>query len=145
MNTIKAFDTQAGVPNAAGVITAGSTVTFNSVDVENRERGTMFPRVKLNLNSAAGASIITLTGATALTTMLTKYTLTGTVPGERHDVSFRSILSVGGRESHRDHQRQQQSGVKSRRNSQRKLRFADHRSAADTTASDQQSFPASGA
>src|SRR6185369_10433270 len=42
--------------------------------------GTMFPRVKLNVNSAAGASICTVTGTTALTTTLTKYTLTGTVP-----------------------------------------------------------------
>jgi YD repeat-containing protein len=77
---IKAFDTQAGVPNAAGVITAGSTVTFNLWMLKTASAGTMFPRVKLNLNSAAGASIITLTGTTALTTTLTKYTLTGTVP-----------------------------------------------------------------
>jgi YD repeat-containing protein len=77
---IKAFDTQAGVPNAAGVITAGSTVTFNLWMVKTASGGTMFPRVKLNLNSTAGASIITLTGTTALTTTLTKYTLTGTVP-----------------------------------------------------------------
>ena len=77
---IKAFDTQAGVPNAAGVITAGSSVSFSLWMMKTASAGTMFPRVKLNLNSAAGASIITLTGTTALTTTLTKYTLTGTVP-----------------------------------------------------------------
>ena len=77
---IKAFDTQAGVPNAAGVITAGSTVSVDLWMLKTASAGTMFPRVKLNLNSTAGASIITITGTTALTTTLTKYTLTGTVP-----------------------------------------------------------------
>ena len=77
---IKAFDTQAGVPNASGVIPAGSTVTFTLWMVKTASAGTMFPRVKLNVNSAAGASICTVTGTTALTTTLTKYTLTGTVP-----------------------------------------------------------------
>ncbi len=48
---IKAFDTQAGVPNAAGVITAGSTVTFNLWMLKTASAGTMFPRVKLNVNS----------------------------------------------------------------------------------------------
>jgi hypothetical protein len=40
----------------------------------------MLPRVKLNLNSAAGTSICVVTGTTALSTTLTKYTLIGTVP-----------------------------------------------------------------
>ena len=93
---IKAFDTQAGVPNAAGVITAGSTVTFNLWMVKTASAGTMFPRVKLNLNSAAGASIITVTGTTALTTTLTKYTLTGTVPANvTMSASDRFYLWVG--------------------------------------------------
>jgi hypothetical protein len=38
----------------------------------------MLPRVKLNLDSAGGTSLCTVTGSTALTTTLTKYTLTGT-------------------------------------------------------------------
>ena len=93
---IKAFDTQAGVPNAAGVITAGSTVTFNLWMLKTASAGTMFPRVKLNLNSAAGASIITVTGTTALTTTLTKYTLTGTVPSNvTMSASDRFYLWVG--------------------------------------------------
>jgi YD repeat-containing protein len=37
--------------------------------------GTMYPRVKLNLNSSTGPSICTTTGATALTTTLAEYTL----------------------------------------------------------------------
>jgi YD repeat-containing protein len=77
---VKAFDTQAGVPNSSGVIVAGSSVTFTLWMAKTATAGTMFPRAKLNLNSAAGTSICVLTGATALTTTLTKYTLTGTVP-----------------------------------------------------------------
>jgi YD repeat-containing protein len=77
---IKAFDTQAGVPNAAGVIPAGSTVTFTLWMAKTATAGTMLPRVKLNLNSATGSSICVVTGTTPLTTTLTKYTLTGTVP-----------------------------------------------------------------
>jgi YD repeat-containing protein len=93
---IKAFDTQAGVPNAAGVITAGSTVTFELWMLKTASAGTMFPRVKLNLNSAAGASICTVTGTTALTTTLTKYTLTGTVPANvTMTASDRFYLWVG--------------------------------------------------
>ncbi|HSE15992.1 MAG TPA: IPT/TIG domain-containing protein [Pyrinomonadaceae bacterium] len=93
---IKAFDTQAGVPNAAGVITSGSTVTFELWMLKTASAGTMFPRVKLNLNSAAGASICTVTGTTALTTTLTKYTLTGTVPANvTMTASDRFYLWVG--------------------------------------------------
>ena len=77
---IKAFDTQAGVPNASGVIPAGSTVTFTLWMSKTASAGTMLPRVKLNVNSAAGSSICVVTGTTPLTTTLTKYTLTGTVP-----------------------------------------------------------------
>jgi len=77
---IKEFDTQSGVPNASGVIAAGSTVTFSLWLKKTASQGTMYPRVKLNLNSASGASVCLLTGSTALTTTLTKYTLTGSVP-----------------------------------------------------------------
>jgi len=76
---IKAFDTQSGEPNASGVITAGSTVSFTLWMRKTGNPGTMLPRVKLNLNSSAGTSICVVTGTTALSTTLTKYTLTGTV------------------------------------------------------------------
>jgi hypothetical protein len=38
--------------------------------------GTMYPRVQLYLNDTSGVNICTVTGTTALTTTLTKYTLT---------------------------------------------------------------------
>ncbi len=77
---VKAFDTQSGVPNSSGVVVSGSSVTFSLWMKKTATAGTMFPRVKLNLNSAAGSSICVVTGTTALTTTLTKYTLNGTVP-----------------------------------------------------------------
>ena len=52
---IKAFDTQNGVPGATGTITAGSTVTFTLWLRRTGSAGTMFPRLKLNLNSAGGS------------------------------------------------------------------------------------------
>ncbi len=93
---VKAFDTQAGVPNSSGVIVAGSSVTFTLWMAKTATAGTMFPRVKLNLNSAAGSSICIITGTTALTTTLTKYTLTGTVPANvSMTASDRFYLWVG--------------------------------------------------
>ncbi len=77
---IKAFDTQSGVPNASGTIAAGSTITFSVWMKATGTTGSMVPRVKLNLNSATGTSLGVVTGTTALTTTLTKYTLVGTVP-----------------------------------------------------------------
>jgi YD repeat-containing protein len=77
---IKAFDTQNGVPGATGTITAGSTVTFSLWLKRTGSGGTMFPRAKLNLNAASGTTIAVVTSATPLTTTLTKYTLSGTVP-----------------------------------------------------------------
>jgi Bacterial Ig domain/IPT/TIG domain len=76
---IKTFDTQSGVPGTAGVIPAGSTVTFALWMKKTASQGTMFPRAKLFLNSTSGTSICVVTGATALSATLTKYTLTGTV------------------------------------------------------------------
>lgn len=75
---IKQFDTQSGVPNVAGTIPAGSTITFELWLRKTSNSGTMFPRARLNLNSAAGTLLGTATGTTALTNTLTKYTLTTT-------------------------------------------------------------------
>ncbi len=77
---IKEFDTQSGVPNVSGTITAGSTVSVEVWMRKTASAGTMFPRVKINLNSSSGASLGVITGATQLSTTVTKYTLTGTVP-----------------------------------------------------------------
>lgn len=76
---VKAFDTQAGVPNATGTLSAGSTITFTVWMKKTASAGTLYPRVKLNLNGSGGASVCTVTGTTALTTTLTKYTLAGTI------------------------------------------------------------------
>lgn len=75
---IKQFDTQSGVPNAAGIIPAGSTISFELWLRKTASSGTMFPRAKLNLNSAAGTLLGTATSATALTSTLAKYTFTTT-------------------------------------------------------------------
>lgn len=75
---IKQFDTQGGVPNASGTIPAGSTITFALWMRKTSTGGTMFPRAKLNLNSASGTLLGTATGATALTNTLTKYTFSTT-------------------------------------------------------------------
>ena len=75
---IKAFDTQSGVPNKSGVIPAGSTVTFTLWMKKTSASGVIYPRAKLLLNSASGTLICTTTGSTALTTTLTKYTLSAT-------------------------------------------------------------------
>jgi YD repeat-containing protein len=75
---IKAFNTQANVPNAAGTIPSGSVVTFTLWMRKTANVGTMFPRAKLYLNSTAGTLLCTATGSTALTTTITQYTFTGT-------------------------------------------------------------------
>lgn len=75
---IKQFDTQSGDPNGSGTIPAGSTITFALWLRKSSNSGTIFPRAKLNLNSAAGTLLGTATGTTALTNTLTKYTFTTT-------------------------------------------------------------------
>ncbi len=93
---VRAFDTQTSVPNSSGVIVAGSSVTFTLWMKKTATAGTMFPRAKLKLNSDGGTSICVVTGATALTTTLTKYTLSGTVPANvSMAVTDRFYLWVG--------------------------------------------------
>ncbi len=73
---IKAFDTRAGVPNAAGVVPAGSAITFTLWMSKTSNAGTLYPRAKLNLNSSTGTSMCVATGTAPLTTTTTAYTLT---------------------------------------------------------------------
>ena len=54
---IKAFDTQAGVPNSPGVIPSGSAIKFKLWMRKTDNFGTMYARVKVNLNNATGAAI----------------------------------------------------------------------------------------
>jgi hypothetical protein len=72
---IKQFDTQTGDPNVSGVIPSGSTLSFTLWMRSTGNQGTMFPRAKLNLNSAIGTSLCIATGTTALTTTLSAYTI----------------------------------------------------------------------
>jgi hypothetical protein len=73
---INAFDTPAGVPGKSGYIPAGGQAVFTLWMKNTGTVGTMYPLVKLNLNSPTGASICSATTTTALTGTLTKHTLT---------------------------------------------------------------------
>jgi YD repeat-containing protein len=75
---IKEFETQTGVPNAAGVIPTGSTLSFSLWMRKTANVGTVFPRAKVRLNSATGTLFCTATGATALTTTVAKQTISCT-------------------------------------------------------------------
>jgi len=70
---IKEFDTQSGVPNSAGVIPSGSTLTFNLWMKKTASLGTMYPRARVRINNSSGTLLCTATGTTALTTTLTNY------------------------------------------------------------------------
>lgn len=73
---IKEFDTQAGVPGVAGVIPSGSTLAIQLWMRKTANVGTLFPRAKVFLNNSSGAALCTATGGTAISTTLTKYTIT---------------------------------------------------------------------
>lgn len=72
---IMAFDAQEYLLGRAGYIPAGSVTTFSLWMRNTGTVGTMFPKVKLYLNNESGINICTATGATALTSTLTKYTI----------------------------------------------------------------------
>lgn len=72
------LDTIAGVPNTAGKIPSGATVSAVVWMRKTAALGTMFPRIKLRLNSATGTAFCTATGTTALTTTLTAYPISCT-------------------------------------------------------------------
>ncbi len=73
---IAQFDTASGVPNTAGKIPTGATASAVVWMRKTANFGTMFPRVKVRLNSSTGTQLCTATGTTALTTTLTAYTIT---------------------------------------------------------------------
>ncbi len=75
---IKEFETQTGVPNAAGVIPTGSTLSFSLWMRKTASVGTVFPRAKIRLNSATGTLFCTATGTTALTTTVAKQAISCT-------------------------------------------------------------------
>ncbi len=75
---IAQFNTAAGVPNTPGKIPSGASVSAIVWLRKTANLGTMYPRVKVRLNSSTGTSLCTATGATALTTTMTAYTLSCT-------------------------------------------------------------------
>ena len=79
---IKEFETQTGVPNTAGVIPSGSTLTFNLFMRKTANTGTVFPRAKIRLNNASGTLLCTATGTTALTTTVKKQTISCTTTAD---------------------------------------------------------------
>lgn len=72
---ISGFDTQGPILGRAGYIPSGSTTTVSLWMRNTGTVGTMFPRAKLYLNNEAGTSLCTATGTTALSSTLTKYTI----------------------------------------------------------------------
>jgi hypothetical protein len=75
---IKEFETQTGDPNTAGVIPSGSVLAFNVFMRKTANTGTVFPRAKIRLNNATGSLFCTATGATALSTTVTKQAISCT-------------------------------------------------------------------
>ena len=60
------FETQVGVPNIAGTIPTGSVVTFSLWVQKSANFGTIYPRAKLTLNTAAGTSKRSSSGRTTV-------------------------------------------------------------------------------
>src|SRR6478672_558265 len=79
---IKEFETQTGVPNGSGIIRAGSTLNFSLWMRKTANVGTVFPRARIQLNSASGTLLCTATGSTALTTTVTKQALNCTTSAD---------------------------------------------------------------
>ena len=93
---IKAFDTDAGTPNASGIIPAGSVVSVTLWMRKTTSAGVMYPRVRLRLNSASGQTLCTLAGAAPLTTTVAAYSLSCTTTANiAMSAADRFYLSVG--------------------------------------------------
>jgi len=97
---IAQFDTASGVPNTAGKIPTGATVSAVVWLRKTANFGTMFPRIKVYLNSSGGSSICTATGDRAHDDT---HGLHHHVPdgGQHHPRGERSPLCLGGRQSDR--------------------------------------------
>ena len=96
--TLGDFETQAGDPNADLTLPAGATFSLVVYLHQSTADGVMFPYVALYKNAALPLNqICTATGATALTTVSTAYTLTCSVDlgGLTLVPSDRFFLSVG--------------------------------------------------
>jgi YD repeat-containing protein len=76
---IKEFDTQANVPNLAGAIPRGVTLSFTLWMKSTAAFGTLQPRARVRLNNASGALLCEATGASGITTTIAQYTLSCTI------------------------------------------------------------------
>ena len=94
---IKEFDSAAAnLPGIAGAIPSGSTVSVLLWMRKTDTFGTLFPRAKLLVNSAAGAQLCVATGSAALTITLTPISLTCTTSSQvAMAVNDRFYLWVG--------------------------------------------------
>ena len=93
---IKQFETQSGVPNSAGVIPAGSSLSFGLWMRKTSNVGTVFARAKVGINSASGPVLCTGTATTALTTTVSKQNFTCTTAGSvSMSATYRFYLWVG--------------------------------------------------
>src|SRR5687768_4432430 len=77
---IKSFDTAAGIPNASGVIPAGSPISAVLWMRKTADAGVVYPRAKITLNSAAGPILCEASGAAPLTTTMTAFVVNCTTP-----------------------------------------------------------------
>lgn len=75
---IEAFDSQAGDPGVLQILPAGTQIDFLMWTRETASFGTMFPKVKLSLNSATGTPLCSATGAVPLNTTVSQYILSCT-------------------------------------------------------------------
>jgi len=75
---IAQFPTPSGVPGTAGVILSGSTITFNLWMSTTSTKVSSFPEARLYVHSSSFTQLCSTTGTTALTTTLTKYSLSCT-------------------------------------------------------------------
>jgi hypothetical protein len=79
---IKEFDTKVGVPNASGVIPAGSKITFTLWVRKTGAYGDLYPRAKLYLNSPSGTHLCTATASAAFSITLTKRIISCTLAAD---------------------------------------------------------------
>src|SRR6266404_2664875 len=100
--SIRSWFTEPGVPNTAGIIPAGSTVTFTVWMKKTANSGTMYPEAKLWLYDPNGnpftTAVCTATGSgsAALTTTLALYSLSCTTSSSIQMANtHRYYLSVG--------------------------------------------------
>lgn len=73
---LRSFETQSGDPGWANVIPAGSIWTFDLWLKQSSDVPLSYPKVKLYIDDGLGTPFLTVTGATPLTSIMTKFNLT---------------------------------------------------------------------